>query len=179
MNLSSFFVNKCFEYLLKEERETSEKCAEGPKKQIFPPWASNQKAFKDLCTGCGECVAACKEYLIIIKENGLPVMNLSNNSCTFCGDCARSCSHDALHFSDEQPPWHLHVSVTQDCLMEKKVLCQLCQEQCDHGAIVFPKGGQNDSPPEILLGNCTGCGACAARCPVDAISFQYIDELQI
>jgi ferredoxin-type protein NapF len=179
MYLTSFFANKCLEYLLTEDKKTSEQGEEGLKNEIFPPWALHPKAFKKSCTGCGECAAACKEHLIIIEENGLPAMDFSQGTCSFCGDCARSCPSGALFFSPELSPWHLHVSITQDCLMEKKILCQLCQEQCDHGAIVFSKGGQNESPPEILLENCTGCGTCAARCPVDAISFHYIEELQL
>jgi len=179
MSLTSFFANKCLEYFLKEDAGVSGNCKHKQQPDLFPPWASNLKAFEHSCTGCGACAAACEDNLIIFKENELPVMDFSQASCSFCGNCARSCPSGALHFSSDLPPWHLDVSITQDCLMEKKVLCQLCQEQCDHDAIVFPKGGQNDSPPEILLGNCTGCGACAASCPVDAISFQYIDELQI
>ncbi|MCW5202546.1 MAG: ferredoxin-type protein NapF [Candidatus Electrothrix communis] len=178
MNLTSFFANKCFEYLLKEEEGSFGECKEKKKPDLFPPWALHPKAFKKSCTGCGECAAACEDNLIIFKENELPVMDFSQGSCSFCGNCARSCPSGALVFSPDRPPWHLHVSITQDCLMEKKVLCQLCQEQCDHGAIVFSRDGQNNKPPEILLENCTGCGACAARCPVDAISFQYIEELQ-
>ena len=178
MNLASFFVNKCFEYLLKEERETSEQGAEVPKKQIFPPWALNLEAFKDFCTGCGECAAVCKENLIMMEENGLPVMDFSSNSCTFCGDCARSCPHGALHFSDEQPPWHLHVFINENCLVQKKVLCQLCQEQCEQGAIVFSQVGLSMQSPEILNDQCNGCGACLAQCPVSAISFQQIDTRQ-
>lgn len=178
MNLSSFFVNKCFEYLLKEERETSEQGEERPKNEIFPPWASGSKTFKKLCVGCGKCAAACKENLIIIEVNGLPVINFANGSCTFCGDCARSCSHGALHFSDEQPPWYLNVSINENCLTKRKVLCQLCQEQCGQRAIVFSNGGQNEHYPEILSEKCNGCGACSTRCPTDALSFQYINELQ-
>ncbi|MDU9047910.1 MAG: ferredoxin-type protein NapF [Candidatus Electrothrix sp. Rat3] len=178
MNLSSFFVNKCFEYLLREESGASEQCEEGSRNHIFPPWSPDPDTLKKRCTGCGECATACEEHLIMIEENGLPAMDFSHGPCTFCGDCARSCSHGILHFSEEQPPWHLHVSITQDCLMEKKVLCQLCQEQCDQVAIVFLRAGQGDQPPQILSEKCNGCGACAARCPVDAISFQYIDELQ-
>jgi ferredoxin len=27
--------------------------------------------------------------------------------------------------------------------------------------------------PQIVHDRCNGCGACFARCPVDALSFQY------
>ena len=98
MNLTSFFVNKCFEYLLKEDEETSGQGEKGLKNEIFPPWALHPKAFKKSCTGCGECAAACEDNLIIFKENELPVMDFSQGPCSFCGNCARSCPSGALHF---------------------------------------------------------------------------------
>lgn len=98
MYLTSFFANKCLEYLLTEDKKTSEQGEEGLKNEIFPPWALHPKAFKKSCTGCGECAAACKEHLIIIEENGLPAMDFSQGTCSFCGDCARSCPSGALFF---------------------------------------------------------------------------------
>ena len=122
MSLTSFFANKCLEYFLQEDAGIAGNCKDKQQLDLFPPWALHPKAFKKSCTGCGECVAVCEDNLIIFKEKELPVMNFSQGPCSFCGDCARSCPSGALHFSPDLPPWHLHVSITQDCLMEKKVL---------------------------------------------------------
>ncbi len=181
MSLASFFANKCFEYLLKVDNdlpEQGEQNKEQSKAEIFPPWASCPETFGTLCSGCGECVAACEKKLIFIEEDGLPVMDFSNGFCTFCGDCARSCPSGALNYSDDEPPWHLQVSINDNCLMRKNVLCQICQEQCDQGALIFTQVEENVQSPEILNNQCNGCGACFARCPADAISFQQIDARQ-
>lgn len=86
MNLTSFFIDKCFEYLLKEDKVTSEQCEEGTEKQISPPWSSDPEIFNTLCTGCGACATACTKDLIILEEGGLPVMDFTKGFCHFCGD---------------------------------------------------------------------------------------------
>ena len=151
-------------------------CEEDTKNEIFPPWSTDPVSFRALCNDCGECAAACGDRLIVTGENGLPVMNFSQGPCNFCGDCARTCTTGALSFSPNTPPWQLRVTIHQDCLTEKKVLCQLCQEQCEQGAIVFLREGPGEGPPRILSEKCNGCGACAARCPVQAIFLQYVDN---
>ena len=178
MSLISFFANTCLEYLLKEDLKVSGQHQEPPKNNLTPPWASDPEIFGTLCSSCGECVTSCEKNLIIITEDRLPVMDFSNDFCNFCGDCARSCPTDALKYNKEVPPWHIFVSINDNCLMRKKVLCQICQEQCDQEAIVFFQAGQNAQSPEILNDQCNGCGACFSRCPTDAVSFQQIDKRQ-
>lgn len=156
--------------------ERVDNCSEEQQNRVFPPWSSDPETFQTLCTGCAACVSSCAEELIISGENKLPIMDFSKGPCTFCGDCARSCTIGALSFSPNTPPWQLRVVVQQDCLLEKKVLCQLCQEQCEQEAIVFARGGQDDLLPQILPEQCNGCGACVAGCPVQAISLQYIEN---
>ena len=181
MSLASFFANKCFEYLLTADNDVPEQSEQDHgqlKNKIFPPWAVEPVSFKEKCTGCGECAIACTEQLITIKEDGLPEIDFSNGFCTFCGDCAQSCPVEALQFSDQIQPWDLHVTISDNCLMRKNVLCQICQEQCDQEALIYTQVGQNMQSPEILNNQCNGCGACFARCPADAISFQQIDARQ-
>lgn len=174
MSLTSFLADKCLEYLLQEDAKNSRQHEVPPKKSLTPPWAATPETFASLCSGCGECAAACEKNLIIIKEDGLPQMDFSNGFCNFCGDCARTCPAGALHYSDEIPPWHLHVSINDNCLMRKNVLCQICQEQCEQEAIVFSQVGEDIQVPEILTDQCSGCGACSAKCPTGAVSFRQI-----
>ena len=171
MNLASLFANKFFEYLLNIKEES---LVEGNAEvEIFPPWQASPSDFKNLCTGCGECAHVCKQDLIHLGKDGTPRVDFTENFCTFCGDCARSCPEGALAFSPDQPPWQLQLSITHTCLMESNVLCQLCQEACEQGAITFLQGGQGGQRPLVLSENCNGCGACIARCPVNAIFLQY------
>ncbi|MCI5221882.1 MAG: ferredoxin-type protein NapF [Candidatus Electrothrix sp. AR4] len=178
MNLASLLLDKCLEYLLKEDLDSSCAIEKDEKTVLYPPWSLDEEKFISLCDGCGDCVAACADKLIYLQENALPVVGFSEGHCNFCGECARVCPTGALSFESERPPWRLHVSINTNCLMHKKVLCQICREQCDQGAIVFARDGHSDRPPEIMLEKCNGCGACSQRCPTDAVSFQQIDEQQ-
>src|SRR6056297_267413 len=143
MNINSFIVDKCFAFLLQTEADQARRDSATPSVALAlpPPWSAPDQEFHDLCNSCGACVAACAKQLVQLEDNGLPVMDFSQGFCHFCGDCARSCPSGALCFSDEPPHGHLHVAIQENCLMRKNVLCQLCQEQCEQEAIVFPKGG--------------------------------------
>ena len=181
MNLTSFFVDKCLAFLLQRE-ETAEarlqqtSTSSSVALSLPPPWSAPEQEFRSLCKGCGACAAACVKGLIILEEQGLPFMDFSNGFCHFCGDCARSCLGGALRFSNEQPRGKLHIAINKYCLTGKKVLCQLCQEQCEQEAIVFLREGRGEQPPQILSERCNGCGACVAGCPADAISLQYVEN---
>ncbi|WPD22107.1 MAG: ferredoxin-type protein NapF [Candidatus Electrothrix scaldis] len=178
MNLTSFFVDKCLAFLLQGEGDrVQEKAVVSPVAlSLPPPWSASEQEFRDLCKSCGACAAACERNLIVLEEDGLPFMDFSKGFCNFCGDCARTCPSGALHFSDEQPRRKLHVTINTHCLTRKKVLCQLCQEQCEQEAIVFLREGQGEQLPQILADQCVGCGACVAGCPVQAISLQYAEN---
>ncbi len=178
MSFASLLLDKCLEYLLKEDTDTSASLKEIEKTACHPPWSAGAKTFISLCDGCGDCVVACVQKVIIQDENKLPVMDFSSSHCTFCGECARVCPTGALHFEPELPPWRMQVSINKNCLMHNKVLCQICLEQCDKGAIVFSRDGQNERPPDIISEKCNGCGTCYAKCPTGALSFQQINERQ-
>ena len=176
-----FFFDKCLASLLQIERTAEDlgqhnASSSSAALSLPPPWSVADQEFRNLCKGCGECAAACAKDLIILEEDGLPVMDFTNGFCHFCGDCARSCSGGALRFSDEPPHRKLHVAINTNCLTRKKVLCRLCQEQCEQEAIVFFREDQGEQPPHVLSELCIGCGACVAGCPVQAISLQYAEN---
>jgi ferredoxin-type protein NapF len=165
MSLTSFFASKCFEYLLKEETSTVQQKT----MPLYPPWSVAGKDFRALCDGCGKCVAACGNRIIVIGEDSFPVIDFTQGCCTFCGDCARSCPTEALQFDADKAPWHLRVRIAASCLLRSRMLCFSCVEQCEQGAIRLPQiEGQL---PERIATQCNGCGACARSCPVGAISF--------
>jgi ferredoxin-type protein NapF len=183
MNLTSFFTNKLFEYLLDcdNDREAEKTCdprrkSVQPRSSILPPWSLAPDDFKALCDGCGDCVAACAENVLILGEDGLPAVDFSDNFCTFCGECARLCPTGALHCEPEHPPWNLSVSINENCLINKNVLCQICVEQCDKEAIILPRTMQDEESPEITAEKCDGCGACYGTCPANAIVFKKKNE---
>lgn len=141
---------------------------------LRPPWAIHESAFTDACTGCGDCVRACPEQVLVQGGGGLPVFDPLRGECSFCGDCAPSC--DARLFrAIEQRPWTLRAQVGQDCLATRGVVCSSCRDACATSAIRFAPS-RAVAAPEVLSERCTGCGACVAGCPAGALSLSAISE---
>ena len=183
MNLTSFFANKCFEYLLKCDAEedagqscvqllTSKQPSTSQQFSIRPPWSSDSKKFQSLCDGCGECISACENSILILNKNGYPQVDFSRGSCNFCGACAKSCSQDALKYEPSLSPWDLHVQINSRCLTKNNVVCSTCVEKCDKEAIAIPRIIDQDKAPRVLTDLCDGCGACLKVCPVHAIEIR-------
>ena len=183
MNLTSFLANKCFEYLLKcdAEHETGQSSVQllpstqpSPSSQfsIQPPWSSNSKTFKSLCDGCGDCISACENSILILNKNSYPQVDFSRGSCNFCGACAESCPQEALKYEPSLPPWNIHAYIDAECLINNNVICSTCVEQCDKEAITIPRIIDNKILPHVLTDLCDGCGACFKACPVNAIEIR-------
>ena len=177
MNLTSFLVKKCFEYLLKcdaaeesvqagAQQQTSNTSTQLP---IQPPWAKNSKEFSSHCDGCGECVSACDNSILVINGNGYPQVDFSLGSCSFCGACADSCPKKLFHSGPEQSPWDLVVHINSGCLTNNSVICSACAEHCDREAITIPLIIDKGKSPVVSSGLCNGCGACFKVCPVNAV----------
>jgi ferredoxin-type protein NapF len=167
MNLSSFFANKIFEYLLAGDDPAQKRQARRTT-PLPPPWAAAD-AFRSLCDSCGACAKACGSGIISMDEEGFPVVDFSRGTCTFCGDCARSCPTGALQFEADKTPWNVRARIESSCLLGSRVLCRSCGDGCGPGAISFPLA--EGQLPTVAADRCSGCGACAAVCPVGAVSF--------
>ena len=144
--------------------------AGGRRRPIRPPWALPESRFTERCTGCGACVEACPEGILRRARGRLPVVEFRAGECTFCGDCVRACSDGALVRSTGDRPWMLIATIGGDCLARRGVECRVCGERCEARAIGFRLVPGRVASPEVDPGACTGCGACAAPCPVGAVS---------
>jgi ferredoxin-type protein NapF len=135
---------------------------------LRPPWALAETDFLQACTRCGDCVGACPTH-IITRDVGYPTVDFTKGECTFCGDCAAACSPRALIRTGEQSPWAACAVINEPCLARQRVECRICGDQCAAGAIRFPPLAGGIALPALDQERCTGCGACVAPCPVQAI----------
>ncbi len=144
-----------------------------PHAPIRPPWSFSEDQFVMQCTQCGDCITACPENILLRGNlSRYPKVDFSLGGCTFCHACVDACSTQALdkHLTR---PWRMKVGVSDACLAKKQVICVICREQCEARAIRFIAISARISLPEIVVDACTGCGACVAPCPVQAIEVMY------
>lgn len=138
-----------------------------------PPWALAEAAFQEACTRCGECLAVCPTGLLVKGGGGYPEAAFGSSQapegCTFCGECCRACQPQALREVAGQAPWVLQAVFSAACLAERGVVCRTCGESCETRAIHFPPALGGVSRPRLDAAACTGCGACLADCPTQAI----------
>jgi len=135
-----------------------------------PPWARH--GFEDACTRCGACLDACPEGILAVGDGGFPEVDVSTGSgeCTFCRACVEVCPEPAFLDPDVHPPWNRVAAIGDACLAAKGIVCQTCGDVCDWAAITFVPQIGGAPRPRLDAAACTGCGACVAACPAQAIT---------
>lgn len=119
------------------------------------------------CTACTACVSACPTGIVSLA-GGLH-LDFTRGECTFCGDCATACPEPV--FDRTAPPRARHrVAIGSACLTHAGVVCHACGDACPEQAIRFVPRRGGPFLPSLRAAACTGCGACIARCPTEAIT---------
>ena len=136
---------------------------------LRPPWALAEAAFRETCTGCGDCRRACPEDILVRGRGELPQVDFERGGCTFCGACVTACPSGALARVGEAAPWDLTAAIGAGCLSLAGVTCRICEERCTARAIRFRPQLGGRSAPRVDVAACTGCGDCLGACPADAI----------
>lgn len=116
---------------------------------VTPPGIGSRREFLDRCTACGLCVAHCPQKVLVpsVSQYGLlrilhPVMDYDRSWCLYnCVKCANLCPTGALLPLTVKEKHRSRIGVAQ-------VNRDLC----------------------ISYSEKVKCGACASRCPVDAIT---------
>lgn len=136
---------------------------------LRPPGALELAFFVETCTRCGDCAANCPQAIITAGNDGFPIVDLTSRECSFCGACSEACSVGAIQ---KVGHWDYRAGVKDSCLSLQGVACRTCEDHCDESAIRFRLMTGGRSAPLIDLEACSGCGACVAPCPSDAITVE-------
>lgn len=144
---------------------------------LRPPWALDEAAFVEACTGCSACVSACPESVLSLAAGRLPVFDPALGECTFCNRCADACA-DAAFGPVAGRPWALRALVGDHCLARNGVVCSSCRDACGEAAIRFPLTTAIPAP-WVAADRCTGCGACVTGCPSGAIALQTFPDEEV
>ena len=135
---------------------------------LRPPGAIPESLFTDKCTSCGECIAVCPQKIVFKGSGGFPEVNFRQGECTFCVRCIDVCAENVLSHAI-QPPWRLELRLENSCLAKRQVVCQTCGDACEAEAVHFRPRPGSVAIPHIDQNVCTGCGACIAACPENAL----------
>lgn len=142
--------------------------------QFRPPWAVDEARFVERCSRCNDCQSACEQNIIEKGRGSFPVINFDRGECIFCGACVERCLTGALQkkdFNGRQQPWMLKAFISSGkCLNTKGVVCRSCGDRCVERAIRFRPQLGGKYTLEFDSDACTGCGACVAPCPVQAVT---------
>lgn len=136
---------------------------------VRPPYALPEARFAALCDGCALCVPACPETVIRLDAARRPVLAFAHGECTFCDACVTACPTGALA-PEGARPWTAKAEISGRCLAVGGVHCRGCGDVCPESAIRFVPRPDGRFLPAIDPAGCTGCGACVAPCPVDAVT---------
>jgi len=151
----------------------------GRSSPLRPPWTLPEAHFVERCNRCGACLEACPAGILEKGRGGFPQVNFSRGECTFCGACEQACTAGAFTDPSRRAaasrPWSVRAAINERCLARRAVECRSCADQCDATAIRFRLVVGGSALPVLDQASCSGCGACYAVCPVQAIELRQGD----
>jgi len=142
----------------------------GAKALPRPPGALIEGEFLKYCTRCYRCVDVCPADALKpagifdgITNLGTPVLDWKK--CILCMECVRICPTEAIKKVPKEEIDIGNAVIDHDtCLSwQKKRRCKDCYRACKYDAIKL----ESRQFPVVIEENCTGCGACEKRCPVE------------
>jgi ferredoxin-type protein NapF len=140
---------------------------------VRPPW-TRDATIAAACSGCGACITACPQSIITLDGRHRPVVDFDAGECIFCGRCADVCPDPVFDRTIAPFP---HIAVIGDkCFPARGIVCQSCGDACPEAAIHFRLRHGGPALPIVDADRCSGCGACIAACPAEAIAAAVIDR---
>ena len=147
---------------------------------ILPPGAGNVEKFKDSCTACHACVAACPNNILrpATFEYGidgimLPTIKYDKKYCSYgCNKCSEVCPNDAIAplTLEQKRKTQIGLAVydASKCVVVNDGFhCGACAGNCPVGAIEMVENPvvPQQRLPKVDPLKCIGCGACEYACP--------------
>ena len=115
------------------------------------------------CLGDGDCMEACPENAIELKDR---LSFVNPDKCISCGACISACPKNLI----ERIPAtaQVYVACSSHCKGKEVmnsckggcIACGLCAKSCPRGAITM-----QDNLPVFDYSKCTGCLICVHKCP--------------
>jgi len=127
------------------------------------------KACRYSCVGYGTCEAVCPFDAIVMRPDGLPVVDA--DKCTACNKCVVACPRDVLALEPVTHQVRIRCHSADTGARVRKVCqvgctgCGICEKVCPVEA-----AGVDNNLATIIPGKCVECGICAANCPQNTIS---------
>jgi len=141
-----------------------------------PPWSKPEREFLAECSRCLDCVQACPEQVLVRGDGGYPEIDFGRGECTFCQACVQACPAPVFLDPAASKPWNYVASVSDACLGYQGIYCRSCGESCEAGAIRFSLTGLRIPLPSVDAEACSGCGACVAGCPAQAVRVAPVEQ---
>lgn len=143
---------------------------EKQEKLVRPPYNHDESLFHNECNKCdAKCATVCEVEIIKIAKDYTPYLDFSKNGCTYCDDCVGACEFGVLTLENKK---QINATITinkSECVSWEGVMCFSCKDPCLDNAIDFKAMFM----PSIN-DNCTACGFCISRCPVQAIKIEVL-----
>lgn len=126
-----------------------------PESQVSTPELMFQR---NRCTGCGDCLAVCREGALSLAEGELTI---ARDRCTRCGACAAACQTEALMMSGrEMTVAEVMAEIERDSLFYDE----------SGGGVTF-SGGEPLLQPEFLLELLRACKAKGFHTALDTSGY--------
>ena len=149
--------------------------------KFFPAGAVSYKNFYDNCIACSLCVNVCPTGVLRLDKSGIavpPVMNLNLAECKpDCIACTLVCPTTSIEPITAEKKLSIKIANlkynSDNCILASTSgRCKVCNSKCPTDAITFK---DNDTPPEVDLKKCNGCGVCKKVCPAENSPFTFFE----
>lgn len=156
---------------------------------VVPPGARGLRHFRQHCTGCQLCVAACPNGVLrpsgdlnsLMQPESCYERGYCRPECTKCSEVCPAGAIQRISVEDKSSTQIGHaIWVKENCVpLTDGVSCGNCARHCPTGAITMvPSDASNPDSPKIPVVNeerCIGCGACENLCPARPFSAIYVE----